>query len=70
MENLNLNLKKKIIDSNYLVQSVVTHKAFGFKGTDRVEYSDLPKNYIIVFDFESAKEFLFGSFSFLAQKTA
>ncbi len=49
---LNLNLHQKIIDSNYLLYTIITDSAYDFKGNDRKVYSALKKLYIIIFDFD------------------
>lgn len=49
---LNLNLHQKIIDSNYLLYTIITDSAYDFKGNDRKVYNALKKLYIIVFDYD------------------
>ncbi len=59
-------MKKKIVDSHYLIQTVITRlTASGFTGADREEFNDISKRYIIVFDFDSSIDLVFGSFVFL-----
>lgn len=59
------SLKKKIVDSYYLIQQVINHRMSGFTGAERDEYNNISKRYIIVFDFDSSIELLFGSFVLL-----
>ncbi len=66
-----LNLVRKIIDSNFLIQQLLNDRKFGFSKEERDLYTNLPKRYIIVFDTDlinNPREFIFNSFTFLSVK--
>jgi hypothetical protein len=67
---LSLHLKKKIVESDFLVRNLISHKDSGFTGSERNVYTNLLKRFIIVFDSVSEKEYVFGSFAFLGIKEA
>jgi hypothetical protein len=67
---LSLHLKNKIVESDFLIQAVINHQTHGFTGAERISYTNIEKRYIIVFDFVSEREYVFGSFAFLGIREA